>query len=517
MPEVMQKNRKKAALIIHPPLTKPCEPPAALAYLAGALEQHAIPCEIFDCNIGGIHSLLSQKHECEDTWSKRAVKNIARNLQALKEATTYENRDRYHRAVADVNRVLEIAGRRKNLVVSLGNYQDNRLSPLKSQDLCRAAEHFQENIFFPYFSEKTQELVLEKDPEYVGLSINYLSQALCSFAIIGYLRSEFPTIKIIVGGGLITTWLSTPEWSDPFEELIDLYISGKGETQLLTLLGRTDEQTHYLPQYHKLRGNPYLSPGFILPYTSSRGCYWKKCTFCPETSENNPYHHLHPDQSVAELATLAAANRPSLIHLLDNALSPSTLKAISQTESGPPWYGFARFDPLLEDKDFCKRLKASGCVMLKLGLESGDQKVLDEMKKGIHLQKVEQVFANLHDVGIATYVYLLFGTPAEDYESAEKTLFFVAQHHYAIDFLNVAIFNLPRHSHENINLDVADFYEGDLSIYHNFIHPKGWNRREIRRFLDTRFKNHPHIGSIIKRDPPFFTSNHAAFFVNDHP
>jgi len=150
--------------------------------------------------------------------------------------------------------------------------------------------------------------------------------------------------------------------------------------------------------------------------------------------------------------------------------------------------------------------------MLKLGLESGNQNVLDSMEKGIDLHLASTVLENLHAAGIATYVYLLFGTPAESLTEAEQTLSFVKKHHKFITFLNLAIFNLPRYSMETSQLMVSDFYNGDLSIYSNFSHPKGWNRREIRHFLDTRFKRDADIGAILKRDPPFFTSNHAPFF-----
>jgi hypothetical protein len=37
----------------------------------------------------------------------------------------------------------------------------------------------------------------------------------------------------------------------------------------------------------------------------------------------------------------------------------------------------------------------------------------------------------------------------------------------------------------------------------------------IRQFLDKEFKRHPAIASILRRDPPVFTSNHAPFFVKD--
>jgi radical SAM superfamily enzyme YgiQ (UPF0313 family) len=160
-------------------------------------------------------------------------------------------------------------------------------------------------------------------------------------------------------------------------------------------------------------------------------------------------------------------------------------------------------------------LKQSGCVMLKLGLESGDQSVLDNLQKGIDLAEASSALKNLKEAGIATYVYLLFGTPPESLIEARRTLEFVVKHHDCIGFLNLAIFNMPIYGPETRQMKTKIFYEGDLSLYTSFDHPKGWSRQWIRQFLDKEFKRHPAITPILRRDPPVFTSNHAPFFVMD--
>ncbi len=498
-------------LIVHPPLTKPCEPPAALAYLAASLGAHGHACTICDMNIEALHFLFKTAKPAEDTWSKRAYKHVQQNISALQSQETYHNGDRYRRAVADINRILEMAGKESGLQLSLANYQDDARSPVKSSDLRLAAKEYTANIFYPYFSRRLDELLATGNSGYIGFSLNYLSQALCTFAMIGYLRAIHPKVKIVVGGGLITTWLSQKEWHNPFVGLIDHLIGGRGEGPLLNLLGNEQKLTHIRPDFTTLKDHGYLSPGFILPYASSFGCFWKKCSFCPETSEDNPYQHVAPSDTIADLHALSAATSPALIHLLDNAISPSTLRALGDNPLAAPWYGFARIDTLLADRQFCRRLHDSGCCMLKLGLESGDQQVLNSMHKGIDLKLAAQVLANLHEAGIATYVYLLFGTPAESRLEAERTQCFVEEHHQTIDFLNLAIFNLPACSQEISSLEINDFYEGDLSMYRNFNHPRGWNRGEVRRFLESSFKRSPQIAAILRHDPPLFTSNHAPF------
>lgn len=500
-------------LLLHPPQAKPGEPPAGLPLLAGALRGAGQPCTVCDLNIEALHFLIEQETVEHDTWSRRAAKNRHRNLAALCDPACYSKPDRYRRAVADINRLLENRGKEKGLNLSLGNYQDQRLSPQKRGDLLEAARRHSDNIYHPLFSRRIDDLISATRPASVGISLNFLSQALCAFAIAGYLRKRYPDRQIILGGGLVTTWLRNLGGRNPFTGLIDQMVAGPGEGMLCEMLGCVPPNGPVTPDYTDLATNTYLSPGFILPYATSSGCFWRKCAFCPETSEGNAYRPLPPQRVVQDLAALAQASGAGLIHLLDNAISPVMLKTLADQPPPAPWYGFVRFTSHLADEDFCHRLKASGCAMLKLGLESGNQEVLDGMCKGNDLPLVEKVLAALHRAGIATYVYLLFGTPGESLAEARDTLHFVLSHHREIGFLNLAIFNLPVGSKEARELTVSDFYEGDLSLYHDFRHPGGWDRKEIRRFLETEFKKERVIREIVQRDPPHFTSNHAPFFT----
>ncbi len=531
-------------LLIFPPAAKPCEPPAGIAKLAGALKSSGISCTILDANIEGLLHLLGQAQTASDTWTRRAIKNISANIGALRDPKTYQSPDRYGRAVRDVNRVLAVSGGRDALV-GLADYQHRSLSPLRSEDLIYSAEHPEQNPFYPYFSKRLPEM-LEKafsprrrprwnpsgagcgreghyedigcegkyTAQMVGFSLNYLSQALTAFAMIGFVRKEFPGMKIILGGGLVSSWMKRPGFRNPFAGLVDHLIAGPGEGPLLGLLGVKEVTTHhYAPDYALFPVHDYLSPGFILPYSGSSGCYWNRCSFCPETAEDNPYVPVPVPQAMADLHALAADIKPVVIHLLDNSVSPALMRALASDHVGVPWYGFARIGEDLCDLDYCMALRRSGCVMLKLGLESGDQGVLDRLNKGIDLGTASKVLTNLSKAGIAAYVYLLFGTPAETAAEARKTLEFVVRHRNAITFLNLAIFNMPVCGTEALEYETTQFYEGDLSLYTGFKHPRGWERKEVRRFLEAEFKRHPAVSAILKNDPPLFTSNHASFFA----
>lgn len=498
-------------LLIYPPLAKACEPPAGIAKLAGALRAHHLPCALLDANLEGLLFLLQAPFTPTGTWSSRAWRNLAANLLALRTPGLYGSVDRYRRAVADLNRLLEQKGRPK-LLLSLANYQEQQKSPLRSEDLLQAAATPAQNIFYPYFSARLSGLLAEQRPKLVGFSLNYLSQAPTTFAMIGFVKAHHPELPIVLGGGLVTSWLRNPTWKNPFAGLVDQLVSGPGEQALLALLGKPEADGYSAPDYSDLPLADYLAPGFILPYAASSGCYWNKCSFCPEKAEENPYRPEPVEQVLANLQGLIARTRPTLLHFLDNAISPALLAALSAQPPGVDWYGFARVAPRLAEPDFCKALRRSGCLMLKLGIESGDQGVLDAMAKGIDLQLVASTLTALKEAGIATYVYLLFGTPGESIVEARRTLAFVASHSAAITFLNLAIFNMPICGSEAKTVAINGFYEADLSLYTDFEHPRAWHRKAVRLFLEHEFKRHPAIAPILQRDPPLFTSNHAPLF-----
>jgi len=503
-------------LLIHPPVSRPSEPPAGIARLSGLLERAGVEHRLLDANLEGLlHRIRSPlpPGQGEDTWTRRAVRDLERNLASLRGPEPYRSIDRYRRAVRDLERVLA-RGTPAGTAVGLANFRQQGLSPVRSQDLLLAAEHPEQNPFYPYFRPRLLSLLRRREPRIVGLSVNYLSQALCAFAMAGFLRSAFPGLQVVLGGGLVTSWMRNPRWENRFSGLVDRFVSGPGEEALLRILGEeAPAEEAPTPGYGGLPGDRYLSPGFILPYSASTGCYWNRCAFCPERAERNPYRPVPAQEAVSDLAALSDRTRPVLVHLLDNALSPALLDALCASPPGPPWYGFARVDRRLADPGYCRDLRRSGCVLIKLGIESGDPAVLESLHKGVTVEEASAALAGLKEAGIATYVYLLFGTPAETESSARRTLDFTARHRDRIDFLNLAIFNMPVCGSTEPGIETSAFYEGDLSLYTGFSHPAGWDRNRVRTFLDREFRRHPAVSAILRNDPPVFTSNHAPFFA----
>ncbi len=546
-------------LLIHPPAAKPSEPPAGIARLAGFLRSRGAACRAVDLNLEALRYFLEGTGPgagggsgsgpaagvpdfpaAGDTFTRRAVLRGNRNLALLRSPSGYSNRSRYRQTVTELERLLEIrisaaaaavGGGTPEIRGRMADYSDGRLSPLRSGDLLRAAAEPQLSGYYSFFSRRLPALVEEAGESglggipVVGISIGFLSQALTAFAIAGFIRRRWPETVIAIGGGLVTSWIRGPSWRDDlFRGLVDRCIAGPGEEALLDLVS-AGSPVHApvhprsagtgipgTPDYRELIDLPYLSPGPILPYAASSGCCWSRCTFCPERAEGGPYLPVPAGRALAELADLEREHRPRLVHLLDSEVSPQLLRRLAGRTPGAPWYGFARISPELGDPDFARALAASGCTMLKLGIESGDQDVLDAAGKGTRVADASLALRALSEAGIATYGYLLFGTPAETPDAALRTLEFTIRHAGSIDYLNLSIFNLPAGSPEARSLPTSSFYEGDLSLYREFVHPAGWDRAEVRTFLEREFRRNPAVAQIVRRTPPVFTSNHAPLF-----
>ncbi len=481
--------------------------------MAGALKETGVAYQIWDASLEGTLFLLAAPLTVphHDRWTQRAVSHRERHLQAVKSPDPYENPARYRRAIKDLTHLLARQGMSSGIRLGLADYRDPRRSPVSTSDLLAAAERPQENPFYPYFRQRVHAIMDEGEPAAIGISLNYLSQALSTFSLLGVMKRLGVRARIVVGGSLVTSWHRYLRGKNPFVGLIDDLVIGPGEEAIVRWAGKDWSGRSALPAYDAFPNAHYLSPVKIAPVALSRGCYYGRCRFCLEREEGNPYVAVNSVDIRDRLTYLVATYRPGLIHFLDYALSPRVMRDLVDLSPGVPWYGFARITEELADVSFCRGLKESGCVMLKLGVESGVQAVLDAMEKGIQIEIVSRALKTLSEAGIATYVYLLFGTPEESRADAEETMRFVRDHAAKISFLNPAIFNLPVGSRPD--LKCSPFYGGELSLYEDFEHPQGWSRREVRAFLSRTFSKERGIREILLRTPPVFSSNHAPFFL----
>ena len=300
-------------LLIFPPVAKPCEPPAGVALLSSALKEQGIFCQVIDANIEGLLYLINSDIVPVDSWSERALKNREKILFDLKTPALYENMDRYHQRVYDLNKLLSISVDTKRFRITLSDYSDSLLSSVSSKDLLKSAKLYKENPFYPFFEERLRDQVENTDSKLIGISLCYLNQALVSFALAGWVKENFKDKKIIMGGGLISSWMSRPDYNNPFNGLVDSTIGGEGEIPLLELFGVKDVgKKHYVPDYDFVKDDLYLSPGKVLPFRASIGCYWSKCNFCPEKAEIRPYSSNRASKVLADLKQIDQKYSPEI-------------------------------------------------------------------------------------------------------------------------------------------------------------------------------------------------------------
>jgi len=530
-------------LLLQPPALKPAEPPLGLAVLLAHLRSCGLKATALDANLEAYLYLLDPVSLAEHTQAgrntslNRALNHRDASLALLRSQAASQNFARYTTAVRYLNQLLGCWGSPKGEErLTLGDYRHDGLSPFDPADLERLAKGQVSTLFADYFTAELVPRIRGLAPRTIAISINYLHQALPAFELAGLLRRALPQVKLVGGGGLISSW------REPVQRLglrlppFDHLVFGPGEGPLAQLARAKEPQPYLLadpaqinfsPDFSFARLGEYFSPQLVLPLGSSRGCYWQNCLFCPEAAAPvHPFATLDPNQLPQLMRKLATTYGCSTFQLTDNAIPVPSLKVLAadpETLAGLGWFGFVRFEAALEDADFVAQLARSGCRMLQLGLESGSQKVLDRLGKGITLARVTRVLANLAAAGIASFVYIMLGTPDETQADAELTLAFLQQHATEIGFLNLAIMNLPSASglldqpqdYGIISSEPRSAHQ-PLGLYRTFSSASGWNRAAARRFLTQRILATAEIRQIVQRTPPLFTSNHAVFFTNSH-
>lgn len=529
-------------LLLQPPALKPAEPPLGLAILLAHLRACGLEVEALDANLEAYLYLLDPARlvagigsSC-DTRLTRALKHRDASLRLLRSSAASRNFARYQTAVSYVNSLLGCwKGRKGAESLTLGDYRHRGLSAFDPADLERLAAGQEHTLFGDYFSADLVPRIRALAPRTIAISINYLHQALPAFELAGLLRRALPQVKLVAGGGLISSWRAPLQQLDLRLSPFDHLVFGPGEAPLAQLARGADPQAYFLadsaqinfrPDFSFARLGEYFSPRPVLPLGTSRGCYWQNCLFCPEAAAPvHPFAAFDPAQLAQLLRKLATTYGCSTFQLTDNAIPVTSLKALAAAPdilTGLGWFGFVRFEAALEDADFVAKLARSGCSMLQLGLESGSQRVLDRLDKGITLARVSRVLANLAAAGIASFVYIMLGTPDETEADAELTRAFLQEHAAEIGFLNLAIMNLPRASglldqpqdYGIISSEPQGAHQ-PLGLYRTFRSASGWNRAAARRFLNQRILATAEIRQIVQRTPPLFTSNHAVFFSHN--
>jgi hypothetical protein len=462
------------------------------------------------------------------------VKNVPRALSFLRSPEAGRSFPRYTAAARHLNTALSAyRGVGAHERWTLGDYVHGHLSEYSPRDLSLAASGKAGTVFSGYFRDALLPRVERMRPRGVAISVNYRHQVLPSFELAGLLRRRLPGVPVYGGGGMFTSWRSSLRGMGLAFLPFDRVGFGPGESALAAvavgastvggLFFEEGEAVEFLPDFGFAPLREYLSPEPVLPVAATRGCYWRRCRFCPEAVASiHPYRATDAGTFPTLLRELSDRYGVRRFHLTDNAIPVVLLRSMADAGSvlrGLSWHGFARFEPELLDPGFASSLAAAGCSMLQLGLESGSQPLLDRMGKGTRVADASTILSNLARAGIAAYVYVMLGAPGETTADAERTRSFLAEHAGEIGFLNLSILNLPREASwpglaEGSAPRAGGFLDEDepLGLYRRVPASGGWGRAQAKRFLQQRILGDRAIRAIAARTPPWFGDSHAVFF-----
>ncbi len=99
-----------------------------------------------------------------------------------------------------------------------------------------------------------------------------------------------------------------------------------------------------------------------------------------------------------------------------------------------PWAADSRVNTINEA--MIKAMKKAGCGIIRFGIESGSQKILDFLNKGIKLEQSRRVLGLCYKNNIIPQSYLMIGTPTETRQDVEMTRRFIRDNHPA--YINIS-------------------------------------------------------------------------------
>ncbi|MFX0115061.1 MAG: B12-binding domain-containing radical SAM protein [Candidatus Hodarchaeota archaeon] len=172
---------------------------------------------------------------------------------------------------------------------------------------------------------------------------------------------------------------------------------------------------------YKIFGSSFPATTMI----SSRGCPYG-CEFCTVTHFYGRRWRIRSPKNVVEEMNLIRDQGYLAVAFVDDlfAKNPSRVRGIcreiTKQKTGIFWGVTARADSL--DLDTMHLMRRSGCRMFFIGVESGDQQILNSVKKKTTLNTVEQFFHNSKKARIDTIASIAFGFPGETKQSVFKTI-----------------------------------------------------------------------------------------------
>jgi len=164
---------------------------------------------------------------------------------------------------------------------------------------------------------------------------------------------------------------------------------------------------------------------FSVNLVASRGCPYR-CNWCAKPVHGDGYRAYSPDRVAAEIECVQDLMSPDHIWFADDifALSPKWARefstSINRRGVRVPFKMQSRCD--LMTRDTVAALAEAGCAEVWMGAESGSQRILDGMEKGIRVEQVAEACTNLRNHSIRACLFLQFGFLGEEWADIEATI-----------------------------------------------------------------------------------------------
>ncbi len=333
--------------------------------------------------------------------------------------------------------------------------------------------------------------IAELKPDLVGISnqfTDHLEEALTTARIV---KGVDPNITVIVGGPHAT--VAPQDFFQADDRAVDAVCLGEGDVSVLQIVERVKEgdlwdvegvafvsdgkmvcnqRSAYfqdldelsLPAYHLVDMEKYFRMermGYrcrtssrtrystrCVSLITSRGCP-HRCIFCSiHLHMGRRWRHHSPQQVLSHIKLLVDTYGVEHIAFEDDNLSLSLprfeaiLDGIVEQELGITWDtpNGVRSDRLTED--ILVKCKGSGCSSLIIGVESGSQRVLDDViNKDLDLHQVVEIASICREIALELGAFFMIGFPGETKKDIETTIDFalmLAHEHEVRPFLALA-------------------------------------------------------------------------------
>jgi anaerobic magnesium-protoporphyrin IX monomethyl ester cyclase len=308
-------------------------------------------------------------------------------------------------------------------------------------------------IIQPYSRERVRRILREFRPDVVGATAVTMNVKK-ALSILKEFREEDPSPATVMGG---------PHVSFDAEEIlknnpsVDYIVRGEGELSFAELLGRLgdgndlsdvkgvsyrggdcvihNEDRPLIPDINILPGparhlvplSRYRALGFPVSMVTSRGCPYN-CIFCVGSRMvGRKVRNFDVGRVVDEFEELSRMGFVQ-INIVDDLFTANQARCMEICDEilrrgiVHSWGAFARVDSV--SPRLLEKMKKAGCTALCFGIESGDQAILDRIKKKTTLAKCREAARITREAGIEPMMSFILGLPGETAETARTTMEF---------------------------------------------------------------------------------------------